>query len=152
MGVRLERDPDFWIEVASHPEVGPRIGVTAAQIVQLCANPRVVPLASEHGGFFFVALDAFGTVQELHSLFTPEGWGREVVEAAHAAFKVAMNYAHVIVTWEQEGQWRTRPPKSHGWKPAGDFDATPLGSLRMWVLTREAWSNSPAVRRQQTCH
>lgn len=150
MDLREERDPGFWNRVANHPEVAPHVlmghGVDFGPIV---SNLGVLPLASEHGGFLFSRLDALGRCWELHTLYTPEGWGREVLLACKAAFRRVFEQGDVVVTYEVEGWWRSRPPKSFGFTRANDFRAAPdLGAaLSTWVLTKAAWEQSPACRR-----
>lgn len=150
MGLRIERDPAFWVSVASHPEVSPHvlIGSDVQGLVDLIESPLITPLASEHGGFLFRNLDGMGLVLELHTLFTPDGWGREVALAARQAFgEVFDNGARVIVTHEQLGWWRSKPPKSHGWRPSGKNTHTVVGEVRLWVLSQDCWSQSPTGRR-----
>ncbi len=144
-----DRDPAFWDRVANHPEVAPHVflgheAVTFADIVQ---HPSVTPLRAIHGGFVFCRLDGLGRVQELHTLFTPEGWGREVLLSAKQAFALIFSRgAQLVTTYEIESWWRSRPPKSFGFQPAGDFAPSPLGSLRTWILTADAWDKSPTLR------
>ena len=150
--IREERDPAFWSAIAAHPAVAPHMllnggTVDMAQVVSL---PTVLPLAAKHGGFLFAQLDNIGRIYELHTLFTPDGWGREVLQAAKQAFaRVFAQGAQLVTTYEVEGWWRSRPPKSFGFLRAGDFRAVPeLGAaLSTWVLTSDAWDNSPARRR-----
>lgn len=144
--IRVERDPGFWREIAGHPAVLRRLGVSADQLVEFIGRPGVTPLASTHGGYVFSKLDGLGMVLEVHALFTPEGWGREVAASAHEAFRhIFAGPARVVVTYEQGGNFA--PPLSHGWRPSGAFLETTVGSVRMWVLTVDAWAVSPAVRR-----
>jgi hypothetical protein len=145
----VERDPGFWAAVAGHPEVARHIGATPQAVGTFAGNSNVVPLAFDHGGFLFRDLDGLGFVFELHTLFTPEGWGREVVGAAHEAFAWMFDRgAAVVVTHEQALWWRSRPPRSHGWVVAGDWRETPAGKLRMWTLSATAWAASASVRRK----
>lgn len=145
--IREERDPAWWARIAEHPEVKPHITLGAdfdlAAVVQ---HPSVTPLAADHGGFIFARLDGLGRVHELHTLFTPEGWGREVTGAAKHAFAAMFDRgADLIVTQEVDGNRRSQPPRSFRFAPCGDFRASPLGpALRSWVLTRDAWEASPA--------
>lgn len=143
------RDPDFWNEVASHPEVGPHVSLgTRIDVGQIAQSPLVTPFRHDHGGFLLVRLDAMGRTYELHTMFKPEAWGRAVNVAAKAMFRQMFAHADVIVTHEVEGWWRSRPPKSFGFVRAGDFRQTPFGvSLSTWVLTKAAWEASPAARR-----
>lgn len=147
--IHEERDAGFWRQVAEHPEVEPYVlmGLSADVVDRLVARADVTPLASESGGFLF--LEGEPGEFELHTLFRPEGWGREVASAAREAFALMFNQgARVISTQEQEGRWRSRPPKSHGWKEAGDFyDAGLPVRLRPWTLTRDDWASSPVGRR-----
>lgn len=119
----------------------------------LVAHPLVTPLRAEHGGFLFIRLDPLGRVLELHTLFTPEGWGREVHRAAKAAFdRVFTEGGQMVVTSEVEDNRRSQPPRSFGFATAGDFEPTPYAArFRTWFLTREAWEGSPARRRAHSC-
>jgi hypothetical protein len=154
MAVRIERDGAWWARVAAHEAVAAHIGVSPAEVALFACDQRVVPLAAEHGGFLFRNLDGLGFVFELHTLFTPEGWGREVAAASHEAFRLMFGgRTSAIVTHEQRDWWRSVPPKSHGWTLAGDWRETPVGELRMWILTLSAWAASPAVKRSaRRCH
>lgn len=138
--IREERDPTFWDAVAQHPEVraGALLGLplSLAEVVQ---NPSVTPLAAEHGGYLFCRLD-WGRVYELHSLFTPEGWGREALVAAKQSLALMWDRGmQVLTTYEVEGNWRSRPPLSFGFQPAGDFAPAFGCSLKTWILTRAAY-------------
>jgi len=150
----VDRDPQFWIDVAEHPAVAPHVlfGHSGLLIADVIRHPSVTAFSSEHGGYLFVKLDGLGRVYELHSLFTPEGWGREALATAKRAFAEIMKTAALVVTYEVEGNWRSRPPKSFGFAPAGGSSDSPeLGlPIRTWVLTQEAWIASPVWRRQ--CH
>lgn len=139
----------FWSEIAEHPEVKPHASLGYEfSISELVKSPFVTPLRSENGGFLFIRLDGLGRVYELHTLYRPEGWGREVLGASKAALTTMLGRgAQVLTTYEVEGWWRSRPPKSFGFQPAGSFVETPLGSLRTWILTQAAWDRSPARRR-----
>lgn len=141
MRLRVERNPYFWIDVSQHPAVEPYVmqGAPADYLVEFISRADVLPLAARNGGFHFV--DKGDGEWELHTMFTPEGWGREVAEAARAAFKHMFlgKKAKVITTLEQQDYHRSRPPLSHGWKPTSDFANTALGSVRSWELTRAAW-------------
>jgi hypothetical protein len=147
--IREDRDHAFWNAVYEHPAVKPHVslGHDVDIITPLLANPAVTPLRAEHGGFLFVRLDNLGRVHELHSLFTPEGWGREVLQALkEAVSEMFARGAQVITTYDVEGNWRSRPPKTFRFQPCGDY-APALGvNLRTWVLTRADWEASPARR------
>ena len=151
--IRVERDPAFWTIVAAHPAVqGAILGIAPETIGELAVREGVLPLASRHGGYLFARADALGFVVELHTLFTPEGWGREAViagiEALNAVFLLGYQ---VVTTFEMETNPRSRPPVTAGFVQAGDWRETPLGQLRMWVLTRAGWEASPAARRRRRC-
>ena len=146
--IRVERDPAFWTAIASHPEVAPALlGLPPAKVGALARRPEMLPLASEHGGFLFTRLDAMGFVCELHTLFRPEGWGREALFAGIESLGVvwALGY-QTIVTFESRANARSRPPRTFGFRKAGDWRSTPVGELRMWTLTQSAWNASPARR------
>lgn len=148
----LNRDPEFWHGVASHPMVAPY--VTFGQMVDwsFLSDQRVIPLSSEHGGYMFFKADGLGRVLELHTMFTPEGWGKE----AASMFKEALDHvfssgAQIVVTLEMQDNRRSQPPKSFGWKPTGGFDlVNGLDQLgKTWFLTQEAWIASPAKKRSE---
>lgn len=150
--IREERDPGFWQKVAEHPLVVRHVflGSSVLDLSEIIAHPTVTPLAAEHGGFLFVRLDGMGRVFELHTLFTPEGWGREVLTAAKQAFAQIFDAgAQLVTTYEIEGWWRSRPPKSFGFTRAGGFQPIPQieASVSTWVLTSDGWAASPACRR-----
>lgn len=154
--IRIERDPAFWRAVAEHPEVASRLGaaMTPEALTGFVGRDDVLPLASRHGGFLFVRQGPLGFTAELHTLFKPEGWGREALEAAVEAFNaVWLCGFQEITTFEHEANRRSRPPLSFGFKRAGDWRGTPWGSMRLWTLTLEAWRTSPAaMRRRNPCH
>jgi hypothetical protein len=114
----------------------------------------VLPLASAHGGFVFVFGDPVGLMCELHTLFTPEGWGREAADSAVLAFNAVFALGpQMVTTHEVKANPRSRPPLSYGFRPAGGWGETPYGCLRLWILTAVAWAASPvATRRRRTCH
>ncbi len=146
--IRIERDPVFWTRIAAHPAVAPvRMGLPPEMIGSLASRPDMLPLASEHGGFLFARLDALGFACELHTLFTPEGWGREALTSGIQALGAvwALGY-QAILTFEVRANLRSRPPRTFGFVRAADWRTTPLGDLRLWTLTRSAWNASPARR------
>ena len=147
--IRIERDPAFWTAVASHPALaGVIMGVAPEVIGQLASRETMLPLAARHGGYLFGRADALGFVAELHTLFTPEGWGREAVIAGIEALNaVFLTGYQVVTTFEHRDNPRSRPPVTAGFVQAGDWRETPVGSIRMWVLTRAAWEASPAAQR-----
>jgi hypothetical protein len=146
----MNRDVEFWDSVASHPAVAPSVfmGLEQTSTAPLVLDERNIPLASEHGGLIFVASDHLGFSMELHTLYTPEGWGREVTEHARQCFRDVMKTVSLVTTFEQEGEKQTRPPLSYGWRPAGDYSEVGLPKrLKMWILTREAWLASPVGKK-----
>jgi hypothetical protein len=145
-----ERDVAWWRSVGEHPAVKPHVGLGRDLDFALVSDPVVTPLRSENGGFLFLRLDGLGRVQELHTLYRPEGWGKEVLAALKAAVaEMFARGAQLITTHEVEGYYRSRPPKTFRFEPCGDF-APVAGfavSTRTWVLRREAWEASPARQR-----
>lgn len=150
--IREERDPEFWVRVAQHPAVEALLGNhSPEQIASIVASERVIPLAAEHGGFLFLGLDMSARAYELHTLFTPEGWGREVHGAAKEAFnRMFAGSCAVIITMQMQDNARSQPPRSFGFIGVGDFEPSPFGISRTWILTRDAWANSPGGR--SSCH
>ena len=138
------RDPTFWTRIASHPAcAGALHGFAAEGVGQLAQGESAVPLASENGGFLFLALDALKTTYELHTLFTPEGWGREVNRSAKEALQ-AFDW-RAILTFETADR-QTQPPRSFGFVSLGP-KSSPIGDLTVWLLTRPAWEASKAFAR-----
>lgn len=144
--IRLERNPEFWRDLLEQPDVraamrglDSSIGVDA-----VIGNQSVLPFASENGGYIFVRMDPFGTIYDLHALYSTEGRGRE----AHGALKAALDRvnADLIVAFETDDT-HSRPPLSFGFKAAGECRHTSLGPVRTWILTREAWEASKARAR-----
>ena len=146
-----DRDPDFWRAVADHPAVQASGTMGGPGVIEaLVADGRITPLRSTNGGYLFARLDPIGRVHELHALYRPEGWGRETHGALKAALKVMfLRGARVITVSEIGGNWRSRPPRSFGFRPAGDFAATHGFDIRTWTLTSDAWEASPAHRRSE---
>lgn len=149
--IREERDVAFWEAVAQHEEVRPHLLISEDQgLAEIVSHPSVKPYAAENGGFLFCRLDGIGRVFELHTMFTPKGWGREVAKAIKEALeRVFSEGAQVITTYEVGGWWRSKPPLSHGWKQAGPFlySDSLAADVRSWILTHEAWLASPARER-----
>lgn len=146
------RDVTFWDRIASHPDVAPHIfmGRDPETLSPLVTNPLAKPYASDNGGVIFSPVDHLGFVVEMHTLFTPEGWGREVAISGKRFVADVFRTVSLILTHEQEFHWRSRPPRSHGWQACGDFvDAGMACRLKLWALTREAWSASPVGRKMR---
>lgn len=148
--IREERDPEFWVRIAGHPEVLPHLmGVSLEVVETLVQHEKVIPLASENGGYLFTRIDGFGRVLELHSMFTPRGRGREAHRAGCEALERLFPDHCAVITYEVQGNPLSRPPKSFGFKPLEDFRETEVATVRTWILTREAWEQSPARQRMR---
>jgi len=144
------RDVTWWDHIASHPEVSPHIFMDRdpTSLGVLIDNPANLPLRSEHGGVILIAMDAFGLVREMHTLYSPEGWGREVAMNGKLFMREAFLTTQVLFTHEQEGNWRSKPPRSHGWKECSEYCYVDLPKrLKLWMLTREAFFASPVGRK-----
>ncbi len=151
--IRVERDPGFWTAVAAHPDVRPHMhGLDPEAVGRLVALDSVIPLAAQHGGFIFTKTDPMAFICELHTLFTPEGWGREaMVSGTEALALLWTSGLKMVTTFETSDNAKSRPPKTFGFLLAGDWRDTMFGALRMWVLTQNAWSASPAGLRAARC-
>ncbi len=144
----VEDRTTWWREIADHPAVRPHVMTTDFDMLDVVSHPSVTALRAEHGGFLFHRLDHIGRVYELHALFVPQGWGREVSTALKDALREMFSRgAQVVTVNEVEGWWRSRPPLSFGFRPAGDFAQALDQMFRTWILTRDAWEDSPACRR-----
>lgn len=145
--IRIERDRVWWQRIACHPEVYDAIGGAAgvSSLLWAVGQPGVMPIADDHGGYVFAEIRP--GVLELHSLFTPEGWGREAMRAGnHALGFVFSRGAGCVITYEIEGNPRSRPPKRAGFASQGAWVEGALGQMRMWILTADAWGASPFSR------
>jgi len=144
-GVRaaVREDLAFWVDVASHPDVRHVLDGIDPEHIEKALQPPNIALRFEHGGFIFAKSDSFGRVYELHTLFKPEGWGREVFFAARQAFDRMFEVCDLIITHETRHP-QSRPPKTFRFIPLGDFEMTEHGEARLWMLTRDAWIASPA--------
>ena len=140
-----DRDPAFWVRVASHPALAHTLGGYEPELIALLPE-RAIALRAEHGGFIFLPADSFGRAYELHTLFTPEGWGREAFEAARQAFDLIFARADLVITHETDHP-QSRPPRTFRFVRIGDRQETAHGPVRLWMLTREAWMSSPARSR-----
>ena len=150
--IREERDPEFWGEIASHPAIqGAMMGLTPVQVAAASQRPQIVPLASDNGGFFFCRMDQIGMIAELHTLYRPAGWGREVARAGKEALEWVFRAVQIVTTYQIEANPLSQPPRSFGFVQAGEWQKTAVGSARMWVLTRAAWEASPAHKRMLSC-
>jgi len=150
--IREERDQAFWFDIASHPAVqGAIMGLDPRQIAEVSQRPTILPLASDNGGFFFGQMDGLGLVRELHTLYRPAGWGREVARAGKEALEWVFRAVQIVTTYQIEANPLSQPPRSFGFVQAGEWQKTAVGSARMWVLTRAAWEASPAHKRMLSC-
>ena len=149
-----QRDLQFWRGLLCDPDVAPALfGQGPSLILDLLENPAVLPLATRNGALLFVSRCGFGKVFELHSFYRRAGWGREVLLAAKACFRRLFDEgACLVFTHEIVGQWRTRPPKSFGFRPMGEPFENEFGVFRMWALTADAWAASPACARGREVH
>lgn len=148
--IREERDPAFWGRIARHPAVMDSApGFTPEIVERLVVHERMIPLAARNGGYLFSRADGLGRVLELHSMFTPEGWGREAHLAGIAALRHVFTDACAVITYEIASNARSRPPRSFGFTPLDDFRDSGAGMARTWMLTRTAWEQSPAFKRSE---
>lgn len=150
-GIRIERDPAFWRAVAWHPAVRPcLLGMPPNEVGRQAIRTDVIPIAAEHGGFLIFRKDPLGFTVELHTLFTPEGWGREVHQAAWEALILIWRLGHQsLFTFEAANNPRSRPPLSFGFQACGPWRETPLGRLRQWTITQQSFAASPAANRRR---
>lgn len=121
-----------------------------ANLRSLLKDRDNLPLATKDGGFIFVGRDGLELVYELHTIFSPPAWGTRVLAlAAREAFAFMFDRGmKVCFTYEVDGNWRSQPPRSHGWKVAGDFADTRVGVVCPWILTEAAWKASPVGRKR----
>lgn len=146
----INRNVKFWDAVAQHESVAPFVfmGTEKQSLAPLIECEKNIPCASTTGGILFVQMDHLGLIFEMHTMFLPDGWGREVAMFGACALNRVFEKAQMVVTYEQEDHWRSRPPKSHRWKSAGSFVDHGLPKrLKMWYLTKEDWLSSPVGKK-----
>lgn len=151
-----DRSLSFWRPVFEHPAVNPHVALGHdVDLDGILSSSLVTALRADHGGFLFVQLDGAARLFELHTMFTPEGWGREALFSAKEAFaEMFRRGAQIVTTFEVEGNQRSQPPRSFGFVQAGEFsEVAALGvRMRSWVLTCLAWNASMACKRMMSCH
>lgn len=132
------RDPAFWRPICEHPAVKPHVslGFEGDWLTPVLESRRCLPWASVNGGYFLFQADFNDRVWDLHAAFRPEGWGREAHDLLIAV--LACPIWSLMTVTEVEGNWRSRPPRSFGFRQAGPC---------LWFLTRAAWEQSPAFKR-----
>lgn len=148
----INRSAEFWDGVASSPEVAPFVfmDLPVQSLGGLVENENNEPFASDNGGVLFVKTDHLGSIYEMHTMFRPEGWGREVAITGAKALHYIFSKALIVFTYEQEGHWQSRPPKSHRWKSSGEFVDQGLSKrLKLWYLTRDDFLSSPVGKKSQ---
>lgn len=119
-------------------------------IEALVSAENVTPLRSANGGYLFARLDPLARIYELHALYRRAGWGWETNRALKSALALMFaRGAFVIVVSEVGGNPRSQPPRSFGFRPAGDFVPSHGFDLRTWTLSRAAWEASPACKRME---
>lgn len=146
----INRDVSFWDSIASHADVAPAVFMNCPiqSLALLISNEKNEPFSSQNGGVLFVKTDHLGAIYEMHTMFRPEGWGREVAVTGAKALHHIFTKALLVFTYEQEGHWQSRPPKSHRWKSSGEFIDQGLSKrLKLWYLTRDDWLSSPVGKK-----
>ena len=143
--IRIERDPAFWVDVASADEVNAALlGLPPEAIGGFAVDPRVTPIAAEHGGFMFARMDGFGFAWEMHAIFKRQGWGFKAVAAGMLAVGFMFDQgADLLMVYEVKGLPASRPPSQSGFVPVGEMRPTAVGDLRLWLLTKSAWLAAP---------
>lgn len=136
----MREDLAFWVDVLSHPQVSHVLdGHDPESISVILDRPGVITHASKNGGLIFVPSDSLKLAYEMHTMFKPEGWGKEVFHTARKAFDSMFEYCDLIFTYETDHP-QSRPPRTFRFAPASEF----RNGRRIWTLTRNAWLASPA--------
>lgn len=150
--VRENRDPTFWRDVQSDPDVyeafnRPPLYIDLAQQV---LNPRIRPFAGPNGGFLAVEMEGARRWWDIHAAVKRPGWGKE----AHAVFRTMVwalfaDGAAGLTMLERHGSPNQRPPLSFGWRPMTGAEPVPNRDYlaTSWLLSRNMWYASPAHRR-----
>ena len=143
----------YWTPILTHPDIEPMVlaGLgSVGDFVWWLDQSETHEERAPGGGFVFVDK---GPDQEVHVAFLPEYWGRSVAASFRRVFARKMREGRTILAREQEGEWRTRPPKSHGWELAGEWEPSILPRrTRLWRLTPDAWYRSRVGRATDEFH
>lgn len=143
--IREDKDPAFWTSVAAHPALAHLLRGQSPDLI-LGLVERGVALRAENGGLIFVLIDCGGRIAEMHTLFTPAGWGREAFIAMAEAVEFMFERCDLVVT-HQTDHPQSAPPRTFNFQPAAELQDTAHGPIRLWTLTKPAWRASPARRR-----
>lgn len=142
-----------WNEVLSHPEVEPYTLCGMASVsdfLSFCERSDVMVEEYAGGGIIYVDKP---DGHELHIMFLPQEWGKPVSVAVKKSLDSKARSGVSVIVREQEGYWKSRPPRSYGFVPVGDFEiSTHPRRLRKWMLTPEAWYRSPVGRKYNEHH
>lgn len=141
-------DRDFWTPILEDEQAS-RLALCGMASIDDFLWFLTLPNVSQHrydgGGIVFVNK---GSYDEVHVAFHPSKWGRHVAMCFRDCFAKKMKSGVPVVAGEQEGEWRTKPPITHGWKVIGSFEKSVLPRrVRQWILTQDAWNNSPVGRK-----
>lgn len=144
---------EYWTPIMTHPQVEPHTLMGLASIedfADFLSRDDVEEERWPGGGMVYVnKVD----VTELHIAFLPDQWGRPVAGYLARSEQRKASQGVTIVAREQEGYWRSRPPRSHGWKVNGEFEETTHPKrLRQWILTPDAWYASAVGRKYNVDH
>lgn len=139
---------EFWTPILTDPAVE-RLSLcgmgTVDDFLAWMDSANVTEYRYRNGGLVFVNK---GDFDEVHVAFRPSEWGRSVALAFRDCFARKMRDGRPVVAGEQEGEWRTKPPISHGWAVLNEFEGSVLPRrVRRWILTLDAWQDSPVGRK-----
>lgn len=144
---------EHWEPILTHPDVEPHVLAGLATVDDFLAyieKPEVETERYDGGGIIYVGKPPF---KEVHIAFLPDQWGRDAASAFKRSVAQQMAKGVSLIAREQEGYWKSRPPKSYGWVTDGDFQIdTHPKRLRRWILTPEAWYRSPIGRKYNVDH
>ncbi len=143
--LRIERSSEFWSGIINDPSVVETLGMTTEAFLSCVVHPKVIPLASENGGFLLIDLSV-GQIAEFHTVFTKKGRGKEAFLAACELAKFIFETRDMAITYETTHS-SSKPPLSFGFQTENNWTATPNGNLKLWYLTKSRWLSSPAHRR-----
>lgn len=138
----------FWTPILTHPDIEPRVLMgmaTVDEFLDWIDGEGVTEERHDGGGLVYVEKE---DGVEVHVAFLPGRWGRYVACVLAKSFGEKMRQGQTLIAREQEGYYRSRPPRSHGWIAVEEFQKSPLPvRLRRWILTPDAWYRSPVGRK-----
>jgi hypothetical protein len=146
--IRIERDPQFWADVAELPAIAPTLfGLTGGDVGAVAAMASTKPIAIEAGALLFCCWCNWSFIWEMNTFVPSADQGARVRHDLAEALNLIFEEASVIIEFEIEGNPRTGLLQSAGASLESDWKDCPgRGRGRLWILTKARWDGSQERR------